>query len=85
MLAGLTGGLVSIGPADFILDASPLSACHLFHLADLRHAQLGVVKEEHAPLKDGQVVFVPVPQLTQVLVVKRVERVVPEKVHVERG
>lgn len=70
MLSGLTGGLVSIGPAgDFILDVSPLGARHLLHLADLRHAQLGVVKEEHAPLKDGQVVFVPVPQLTQVLVV----------------
>jgi hypothetical protein len=30
-------------------------------------------------------VFVPVPQLTQVLVVQSIERVVPDKVHRERG
>lgn len=34
--------------------------------------------EEHAALQNGQVVFGPIPQLTQVLVIKGVERIFPD-------
>lgn len=74
----LTGGLVAVGfGGDVILGMPLLGPRNLLHLADLGHAQLGVVVEEHAAAHDGQVVLAPVPQLTQVLVVQRIEGVVP--------
>lgn len=43
------------------------------HLADLRHAQLGVEVEGESPRFDGQVVLGPVPQVLEVLVIQRRE------------
>lgn len=73
----LTGSLVPVGlGGDVVLDLPLLQPGHLLHLVDLRHAQLGIVMEKQASLQDGQLVFGPVPQLPQILVVQRVERVV---------
>lgn len=71
-----TGGLVSVGAQrDVILLVSPLGSRHFLHFSDFRHAQFGVVVEEGAAAMNGEVVFGPVPQLTQVLVVQGVEGV----------
>lgn len=43
------------------------------HLADLRHAQLGVGSEEQLPCIDGEVVLLPVPEILELLVVERRE------------
>lgn len=76
----LTRGLVSVGlGGDVVLDLPLFGPCHLLHLADLRHAEFGVVVEKHASLQDGQLVFGPVPELSQVLVVQGIERVIPGK------
>lgn len=78
--AGLTEGLVSIsGDADFIFSDTVLGPGHFFHPEDLRLAEFGVVEEEHPAVEDGEVVFGPIPQLPQVLVVRGIERVVPKK------
>lgn len=77
---GLTEGLVSISwDADIVFRDPVLGPGHLFHPEDLRLAEFGVVEEEHPAVEDGEVVFGPVPQLTQVLVVHGVERIVPRK------
>lgn len=73
----LTRSLVPVGlGGDVVLHVARLQPSHLLHLVDLRHAQLGVVMEKQASLQDGQLVFGPIPQLPQILVVQRVERVV---------
>lgn len=77
MATVLTRGLVPVGLGrDVVLGLSVLGARDLLHLADLGHAEFGVVEEEHASALDAQFVFGPVPQLTQVLVVQRVEGVI---------
>lgn len=48
------------------------------HLVDLRHAQLWVEVEKQAPVQNGQVVLIPVPQVLQALVVDGGERVHPD-------
>lgn len=48
------------------------------HLVDLRHAQLGVEVEKQAPVQNGQVVLIPVPQVLQALVVDGGERIHPD-------
>lgn len=76
----LTWGLVSVGlGGDVVLHQPLLGSCHLLHLADLGHAKFGVVVEKHAPLQDGELVFGPVPELPQVLVVQGVKGVIPRK------
>ena len=65
---------------DVVLDLPVLGACDFLHLAYLRHAQLGVIVEEHAAVADGQLVLGPVPQLPEVLVVQGVEGVVPGEI-----
>lgn len=76
----LTRGLVSVGlGGDVVLDLPLFGPRHLLHLADLGHAEFGVVVEKHASLQDGQLVFGPVPELPQVLVVQGMERVIPVK------
>lgn len=75
-----TGGLVSVGAqSDVILQVSLLGSRHLLHFSDFRHAQFGVVVEERAAAMNGEVVFGPVPQLTQVLVVQGVKGVITVK------
>lgn len=77
--AALTEGLVGVRrDADFVLPV--LGPGHFFHADDLRLAEFGVVAEVHPAVEDGEVVFVPVPQLPQVLVVEGVEREVPAKI-----
>lgn len=53
-------------------------ACLVPHLVDLRHAQLRVEVEKQAPIQNGQVVLIPVPQVLQALVVDGGERVHPD-------
>lgn len=45
------------------------------HLANLRYAQLGVGSEKQLPCIDGEVVLFPVPEILELLVVKRREGV----------
>lgn len=69
-----TGGLVSVGAqSDVILLVPPLGSRHFLHFSNFRHAQFGVVVEEHAAAMNCEVVFGPVPQLAHVLVVQCVE------------
>lgn len=66
-----TGGLIPIGAkSDVVLDLSCFGPCYFLHLLDLRMAEFGVVVEKHAALLDGQVVFGPVPEVTQVLIIQ---------------
>lgn len=78
MATQLTRCLVAVGLGRNVVPALP-GPGDLFHLANLRHAQLGVVVEEHASLQDAQLVLGPVPELSQVLVVQGVEGVIPGK------
>lgn len=69
-----TGGLVPIGArSNVVLDLSFLGPRHFLHFLNLRLAEFGVVVEEHAALLDGQVVFGPVPELAQVLIIQRIK------------
>lgn len=76
-LAGfLTGGLVPVGAySDVILLVALFGSRYLLHLSDFRHAKFGVVVEEGTAALDSQIVFGPIPQLTQILVVQRIEGV----------
>ena len=70
----LTGCLVPIGAySNVILLVALLSSCYLLHFSDFGHAKFGVVVEERPTTLNGEVVFGPVPQLTQVLVVQRIK------------
>ena len=72
----LTGGLVPVvAYSDVVLLVAVLGSGYLLHLSDFRHAEFGVVVEEHPTTRDGQVVLGPVPQLSEVLVVQRIEGV----------
>lgn len=62
-----------VANVDVILLVALLGSRYLLHLSDFRHAKFGVVVEEHTTKLDGQVVLGPIPQLTQVLVVQRME------------
>lgn len=76
----LTERLVSVsGDVDFIFGNPVFGPSDLFHFEDLGFAEFGVVEEEHPSLQDFQVVFGPVPQLSQVGVVQGVEGIVPER------
>lgn len=66
----LTAGSVAVA-SEFALDEVALDARLLPHLADLRHAQLGVGSEVQLPRADGEVVLLPVPQILELLVVER--------------
>lgn len=73
----LTECLVSIRGDVYIVFGDPVFCPRdLFHPKDLRFAEFGVVEEEHPALQDFQVVFGPVPQLSQVRVVQGVEGIV---------
>lgn len=77
--AALTVGLVCIRwDADVVLPV--LGPGHFFHPEDLRLTELAVLDEVHLAVEDGEVVFVPVPQLSQVQVVQGIERIVPAKI-----
>lgn len=67
---GRTAGSVSVVPEVALVEAA-LDARLLPHLVDLRHAQLWVGPEEQLPRPDGEVVLGPVPQVLELLVVKR--------------
>ena len=78
----LTWGLVSIGLGGYVHFLLPIfGSCDLSHTADLRHAEFGVVEEKHAPLQDGELVFGPIPELPQVLIVQCIKRVIPRTEH----
>lgn len=76
----LTGGLVPVSAySNVILLVALLGSRYLLHLSDFRHAQFGVIVEECTTTLNGQVVLGPIPQLTQVLVVQRIEGVVTKR------
>lgn len=65
----LTAGAVAIVPEIAVIEVA-LNARLFPHLADLRHAQLGVGSEEQLPCIDGEVVLLPVPEILELLVIK---------------
>lgn len=70
----LTRGLVAVRLQGNVVPLlPPLRPRDLFHLVDLRQAQLGVVMEEEFPPCDSEVVFTPVPELAEILVVQGVK------------
>lgn len=76
----LTRGLVPIGAkSDVVLLIALTGSCYFRHFLDFRHAEFGVVVEEHAATLNGEVVLGPIPKLAQVLVVQGVEGVETEK------
>lgn len=76
----LTRGLVPVGAkSDVVLLIALTGSCYFRHFLDFRHAEFGVVVEEHAATLNGEVVLGPIPKLAQVLVVQGVEGVETEK------
>lgn len=78
----LTRCLVPIGLQGNVVPLlTALSSGDFFHLVNFRQAEFRVVMEEELALSDGEVVFAPVPELPQVLVVQGIKRIVPTGTH----
>ena len=74
----LTAGSVAVVSEVRLIEAAP-DARFVPHLADLRHAELGVGSEEKLSVFYGEVVLLPVPKILQLVVVER-----REGIHAER-